>query len=56
MTRSNSENHRGSCPPLLGRTGNLLGNVYSDFKEEKNMNRFVGTVLNNFPSFMWILK
>lgn len=55
MTKSNTENHRGSCP-LLGRTGDLLGNIYCDLKEEKNENRFVRTVLSNFLSFMWILK
>lgn len=56
MTKSNNENHRGSCPPLLVRTGKLLGSIYCDLTEEKNENRFVRTVPSNFPSFMWISK
>lgn len=53
MTKSNNENHRGSCPPLLVRTGKLLGNIYCNLTEEKKEIRFVRTVLSNF---MWIFK
>lgn len=56
MTKSNTENHRGSRTPLLARTGKLLGNISCDLTEEKNENRFVRTVSSNFSSFMWILK
>lgn len=56
MTKSNNENHRGSCPPLLVRTGKLLGNIYCDLTEGSDESRFVTTVSSNFPSFMWILR
>lgn len=30
--------------------------IHCYLKEETNENRFVRTVLSNFPSFMWLLK
>jgi len=54
MTKSNTENHRGSCPPLLGRTGDLLGNIYCDLKDGKHENKLVRTVLHSFEPKLYV--